>query len=188
MNTASVEAGLGVDGEHHTGGADVGAHHPLHPGRQRDRLVVEAVVHAVGDRPVVVERGEHLPDREQDVVDAADVEEGLLLPGEGGVGQVLGGRAGAHRPGQPPRSPPTSCVVRRADVGLEVGRERLLHDRRRGSARRPRRARWTSSMSRPASVGDDRSRQALVGEEPAVGVGRRGEPVRAPAPRPWTGC
>ena len=57
---------------------------------------VEALVHAVGDRAVVVERGEHLPDRLQHVVDAADVEEGLLLAGEGSVGQVFGRRGGAH--------------------------------------------------------------------------------------------
>ena len=36
MNTTSVEAGLGVEREHHARGAQVAAHHPLHAGRQRD--------------------------------------------------------------------------------------------------------------------------------------------------------
>ena len=34
-----VEAGLGVHREHHPGRPDVGANHPLHPRRQRHRLV-----------------------------------------------------------------------------------------------------------------------------------------------------
>ena len=60
MNTTSGKPDLGVDREHHAGRAEVAAHHPLHAGRQRDVVVREALVHAVGDRAVVVERGEHL--------------------------------------------------------------------------------------------------------------------------------
>ena len=45
-----IEARLGVEGEHHARGPDVGAHHALHSGREGDVVVVEAVVHAVGDR------------------------------------------------------------------------------------------------------------------------------------------
>ena len=66
------------------------------PAESADVAVLEAVVHAVGDGPVVVERGVDLPDRLQDRVDAAHVEEGLLLAGERRVGQVLGGGARAH--------------------------------------------------------------------------------------------
>ena len=64
-------------------------------GRERHAGVREALVRAVGDGAVVVERGEDLPDRLEDVVDAADVEEGLLLPGEGRIRQVLGRGGGA---------------------------------------------------------------------------------------------
>jgi hypothetical protein len=96
MNTTS-EARLGVDGEHHAGGAEVGAHHALHAGRQRHVGVREALVHAVADGAVVVERGEHLLHLVQHVLDADHVEEGLLLAGEGGVGQVFGRGRGAHR-------------------------------------------------------------------------------------------
>jgi hypothetical protein len=56
--------------------------------------VGEVVVDAVGDGAVVVERGVDLADRGEDRVDPADVEEGLLLTGEGGVGEVLGGGGG----------------------------------------------------------------------------------------------
>jgi hypothetical protein len=93
-----VEACLGVHGEHDAGSADVGADHALHARRERHLGVGEAVVDAVGDGAVVVERGENVLDGEQDVVDAADVQEGFLLARERGVGEVLGGGAGAHRP------------------------------------------------------------------------------------------
>ena len=46
------------------------------------------LVDAVGDGAIVVERGKDLADAVQDGVDADDVEDGLLLAGEGGVGQV----------------------------------------------------------------------------------------------------
>jgi hypothetical protein len=59
--------------------------------------VGEALVHAVGDRAVVVERGEHVADRLEHVVGAADVEEGLLLAGEGCFRQVFGGGRRANR-------------------------------------------------------------------------------------------
>ena len=40
--------------------AEIAAHHVLDAGRQRDLVVIEALVHAVGDRAVVEQRGEHL--------------------------------------------------------------------------------------------------------------------------------
>ena len=61
--------------------------------------MVEAVVHAVGDRAVVVEAGEDFLDLAHHVVGAGDVEEGFLLAGERGIGQVFGGRGRAHRHG-----------------------------------------------------------------------------------------
>jgi hypothetical protein len=85
-----AKAGFGVEREHHAAGADIAAHHALDAGRQRHVLVRKALVHAVGDRPVVEQRGEHVAHRVQHVIGAADVEKGFLLAGEGGVRQVLG--------------------------------------------------------------------------------------------------
>jgi hypothetical protein len=59
--------------------------------------VREPLVNAVGDRAVVVKRGEHVPDRLEHVVHAADVEEGFLLAGEGRFRQVFCGGRRAHR-------------------------------------------------------------------------------------------
>ncbi len=57
----------------------------------------KALVHAVGDGAVVVQRGEHVLDLVEHVVDAADVQVGLLLAGERGVGEVFGGGRRTHR-------------------------------------------------------------------------------------------
>ena len=81
--------------------------------------MLEPVVYPVGNGPIVVQRSEHLPDRGQDRVDAADVEERLLLPGERRIGQILRGRTGTDRErdvtagsGEP--------IVGGADVGFQV--------------------------------------------------------------------
>jgi hypothetical protein len=126
----AVEPGLRVHGEHHAGRADVAAHHALDPGGQGDVGVDEAVVHPVGDRPVVVQRGEDGLHRLEQVVDAADVQEGLLLAGEGGVGEVLGRRTGPHRPGHLVRTGVggDEFLVGVPDVAFELLRERLLQD------------------------------------------------------------
>ena len=119
-----LKAGFGIDGEHHAGGAQVGAHHALHTGRQGHHIVLEALVHAVGDGAVVVQRREHFLHLVHDFVDAHHVQEGFLLAGKGGVGQILGrgGRAHGKRGGG----------VASAQLGkfvgnglLQVGRERL---------------------------------------------------------------
>jgi hypothetical protein len=91
-----TEARFGVEGEHHAGGAGFGADHALHAGRQGHQLVVEALVHAVGDGAVVEQRSEHFLGRADHVFDATDVQEGFLLAGERGVRQVFGGGRGAH--------------------------------------------------------------------------------------------
>ena len=77
--------------------ATVAADHALHARRQRDVGMREALVDAVGDRPVVVERREDVMDAVEDRIDAGDVQKGLLLACERGVGQVFGGRAGPDR-------------------------------------------------------------------------------------------
>ncbi len=120
-----VEPGLGVHREHHPGRADVRTHHLLHTGRERNSVVVEVVVHPVGDGAVVVERGEHLTDRLQHAVDALDVQEGLLLAREGSIRQVLRGRAGAYGEGHLV-APVDQSLERVPDVTLEVLREGLV--------------------------------------------------------------
>ena len=176
-----VEAGLGVHGEHDAGRPEIGADHPLHPGRQCHRLVGEGVVYPVGDGPVVVERGKHLADGPQDSVDAADVEERLLLAGERRVGQVLGGRRRADGEG-PLGVVPGQRGVRSPDVGLEVGRERLLQHRRPDPLSDLRQPAYVVGVQ-PVKLGLDPLGQAGLAQEPAVGLGGGGEPVRHPHPR-----
>ncbi len=92
-----AEARLGVHGEHHARRANVASHHALNAGGNRHFAVGESLVHPVGDGAIVVERGEDALNALEHVVDAADVEVGFLLPREGRVGQILGGRRRAHR-------------------------------------------------------------------------------------------
>ena len=61
--------------------------------------MLESVVHAIGDRAIVVEAGENFLDLAHDIIGAGDVEEGFLLPGEARVGQILRCRRRAHRDG-----------------------------------------------------------------------------------------
>jgi hypothetical protein len=58
--------------------------------------VIEPLVHPVGDGTVGEERRDALPARIDYLALAADIQERLLLPGETGGRQVLGGSAGAH--------------------------------------------------------------------------------------------
>ena len=57
--------------------------------------MLEALVHPVGDRPVVVQGREYVPDGLEHMLHAADVQEGFLLSGERGIRQVFSRRAGA---------------------------------------------------------------------------------------------
>src|SRR5512138_1198315 len=59
--------------------------------------MVELMVHAIGTRPIVVERRKHFPYRMNDAVQALDIEERLLLTREGGFDGIFGGRRRAHR-------------------------------------------------------------------------------------------
>jgi len=129
-----AEPRFGVEREEHAARAEVAAHHLLHRRRQRDRAVGESLVHAVGDRAVVVERGEHVAHRLEHVVGAADVEEGLLLAGERGFGQVFRGSGRTHRErGLVARLPlkllimlPNLLLQRRRKRGVEDPRADLL--------------------------------------------------------------
>src|SRR3546814_17892923 len=99
--------------------AHVRTHHQLHARGQEHVVVLEAVVHAVGDGTVVVEAGEDFLDLAHDVVRAGDVEEGFLLAGEGRVVPVLCGRGrttGADY-GNPPDLQPKKPYGLAADIG-----------------------------------------------------------------------
>ncbi len=81
----------------------------------------EAVVDPVGDRTIVVQAGEHVLDPVQHGIDAGDVQEGFLLAGEAGIGQVFSGRRGAHRH----RHRVTPMVATQAGIGIaDIGFER----------------------------------------------------------------
>ena len=58
--------------------------------------MLEAVVDPVGNGAVVVEGGKDFLDLVDHVVRATHVEEGFLLTGERGIGQVFGRGGGAH--------------------------------------------------------------------------------------------
>lgn len=61
--------------------------------------MLETMMHAIGDRTIVVEAGEHFLDLVHDIVGAGDIEEGFLLTGERGIGQIFGGGRRTHRHG-----------------------------------------------------------------------------------------
>ena len=86
-----AKARVGVEREHHATRAAVGAHHLLNAGRQRHLRVIEALVDAVSDGPVVEQRGEYVAHRLEDGGLTLHVEEGLLLAREGRLRQIFGG-------------------------------------------------------------------------------------------------
>src|SRR5690606_38051481 len=92
-----AEARFGIQREHHASGAGFGTHHALHASGQGYQLVVEALVHAVGNGAVVEQRSENFLGGADHIVHATNIEEGFLLAGEGGVRQILGGCRRAHR-------------------------------------------------------------------------------------------
>ncbi len=140
--------------------------------------MLEALVDAVGDGPVVEQGGEDLLDPVLDVVQTLDVEEGLLLTGEGGVGQILGGGRGAHGPGDRGGAglggQAGEGVV---DRRFQCRREGLLHDPA-ADAR--------TGLGERRDVVDvqfiedrlDALVQSVLGEKLAVGVGGGGESAR----------
>jgi hypothetical protein len=90
-------------------------------------FVLEAAVHAVGDGAVVVEGGEAALDGVDQVVGALDVQVGLLLAGEGGVRQVLGGGGGTHRELQVFTGFRAHQAMVVADARFQSGRQRRFH-------------------------------------------------------------
>ena len=117
-----AEAGFGVEREHHTGAGDVGAHHFLHSNRKRHLRVVKPLMHAIGNRTVIEQRGENATTDAQQIFRATDIEEGVLLAGKGGVGEVLGRGRTAHRHIRLRPILPRQVRVRRRDFPGQVRR------------------------------------------------------------------
>ena len=84
-----VVTGLGIDGEHHTGRAAVGAHHALYACGKGNDVVFEAFVDTVRNGTVVVQGSEYMAHGFFNVFQAVDVQEGFLLTGERSVRQVF---------------------------------------------------------------------------------------------------
>ncbi|MNQ31146.1 hypothetical protein D3C85_445110 [compost metagenome] len=122
-----TETRFGVEGEHHAGSAGFRTHHALHASRQGDQFVVEALVHAVGNCTVVEQRSEHLFGGADNVFNATDVQEGFLLTGERGVGQVFGGGGRTHGHGHV-RVAGRQRGKRGADFGIQFFGEFGFHD------------------------------------------------------------
>ena len=92
-----AEAGFGVERKDDAAGRKIGADHFHDPDRQRDLEVVEAVVDPINDGAVGKDRGKTAPARLDCIGLAAHVQKALMLPGETGGRQILGGRRAAHR-------------------------------------------------------------------------------------------
>ena len=65
------------------------AHHALHARRQSDAIVVKTMVHAIGNRAVVVERSEEFFYMHKQRIFAAHMQIAFMLAGKRGVGQVF---------------------------------------------------------------------------------------------------
>ena len=89
----------------------------------------KTVMNPVGDRAIVEQRGKYLADRMQHVVDAGDIEEGFLLTGKGGVGQILRGGRRAHCNGDFGAGFLDQRGIRFADFLFEPFRKRRLDHR-----------------------------------------------------------
>ncbi len=90
-----LETGFRIDAEHHAAGGEVGADHALDPDAEGDVEVVEALVDAIGDGAVGEEGGVAAATAIEDGGDATDIEIGLVLAGDTGVGKILGGGTAA---------------------------------------------------------------------------------------------
>ena len=90
--------------------------------------VGEALVHAIGDRAVVVQGGEHLLYRMKNIVYTIDIEECFLLSGERCIGQVLGRRRGANGHRDIAGATGAQSCVRGLDFRFERRRERRRAD------------------------------------------------------------
>ena len=170
-----VEARFGVHSEHHAGSAAVGAHHALHAGGESHHVVLEAFVHAVGDGAVVIERGKHVVHRFFYVFEALDIQEGFLLSGKGGIGQVFGGGGRTHGHGNLVGARISHQFVPCGfDVGFQLGGEggvqNPLADLRAHACQLDH-----IVYIQPGQRGGNALIQAVVRQKCAVGFGRSGK-------------
>ena len=95
-----IEDRLPAPARHRIGGEQharrLGIHHPLHDHGQRDSGAVDTLGGAVRDRPVGPQRRPAAMDGVEHLVDAGDVEVGVLLAGEARAGEVLRGGRRSH--------------------------------------------------------------------------------------------
>ena len=121
-----AKAGVGVEREHDAGAAEIAAHHVLNADGERDRAMIEIVVHAVGYGAVVEQRGIHFVHAGHQMLLAAHVQESLLLSGKRCLRQIFGGRRGTDRDGElaPDRRSPCPSCARRRGSRLQPLRER----------------------------------------------------------------
>ncbi len=122
------EPGLGVEGEHDTGRAQIGAHHVLYADRQRHFQMVEALGGSVADGTIGEQRRHAVTHRGDDGVGSDDVQEALVLPGKARLGQILGGCAASYRN----RHGLDACHVAEFSVRAEDCVPQRVRDRRRG--------------------------------------------------------
>ena len=108
-----------VRGEHHAG--QLGGHHSLYHHRHRYRGRVHAEPGPVGDGPLGEQRSPAVANRSHHGLIPLNAEEGVLLAGEGGPGQVLGGGAGTDRD----RATPQFGIA-----GQQLATDRLGHRQR----------------------------------------------------------
>jgi hypothetical protein len=112
--------------------------------------MLEALMHAVGDGAVVVERGEYRVHRVEHRVFTANVEIAFLLAGERGIRQIFGGGRGAHRDRHVGAGLLLHARIVGADLRFQIGRKGCASIQPR--IRLPAAARvWTSSISKASS-------------------------------------
>lgn len=165
-----------MDAEHHPRRTRVGGDHLLHSGRQGHLEVVEAVLLAIGDRPVGKKRRKAVLAALEHVVLTAHVQKGVLLAGEAGLRKIF--RGGAASYGHRRRVDVQlfrELLVRFADGPGEVFREFRLADGR------------ADSLADVLQVGAvvvfvnllaNALAQIVVIQKLPVRLGGRGEPVR----------
>src|SRR5204863_7489317 len=90
-------AALRIEREKDAGGRQVRPHHLLHADGERDLAVLEPHVLAIAEGARREEARETTADGVEDSLFAADIEKGVLLPGEARARKVLGGRGRADR-------------------------------------------------------------------------------------------
>ncbi len=169
-----AETGVGIEGEHDAARAQVGADHVLDARRQGDLVVLEALMHAIGDCTVVEQRSEHFVHALQQRVATAHVEERFLLTGERGIRQVLGRRGGTHRHGD--LAAAAHALERFQDLAFQSRRERSGENPLTDACADHRQLLYVFDIERRQLLGDARS-ETLVLQEIAIRLRRRCEAV-----------